>query len=139
MPLVCLRYELNTTGKGRKCALFPLFGCDFSRVIPLGGICQQHRFTTPSVLSELFAKDRAIWDRLTPEIQETLENVDDYYSYLRSPGLSIAHYWGFLWANSVLPRFIPGYTPDMKLTHNFERMIRVELDSFGLNPDDEEE
>ena len=27
----------------------------------------------------------------------------------------------------------------MKLTHNFERMIRVELDSFGLNPDDEEE
>ena len=96
-------------------------------------------FTTPSVLSELFAKDRAIWDKLTPEIQETLENVDDYYSYLRSPGLSIAHYWGFLWANSVLPRFIPGYTPDMKLTQYFERVVRVELDSFGLNPDDEEE
>lgn len=99
---------------------------------------QEHLHEIP-VLSELFAKDRAIWDRLTPEIQETLENVDDYYSYLRSPGLSIAHYWGFLWANSVLPRFIPGYTPDMKLTHNFERMIRVELDSFGLNPDDDEE
>ena len=36
MPLVCLRYELNTTGKGRKCGLFSLFGCDCSRVIPLG-------------------------------------------------------------------------------------------------------
>ena len=47
MPLVCLRYELNTTGKGRKCGLFSLFGCDFSRVIPLGGICQQHRNATP--------------------------------------------------------------------------------------------
>ena len=29
VPLVCLRYELNTTGKGRKCGLFSLFGCDF--------------------------------------------------------------------------------------------------------------
>ena len=48
MPLVCLRYELNTTGKGRKCGLFPLFGGYFSRVIlPFGGICQQHRNTPP--------------------------------------------------------------------------------------------
>ena len=46
VPLVCLRYEPDTTGKGRKCGLFSLFGCDFSRVIPLGGICQQHRNTT---------------------------------------------------------------------------------------------
>lgn len=43
-----MRYELNTTGKGRKCGLFPLFGCYFSKVIPLfQGICQQHRFATP--------------------------------------------------------------------------------------------
>ena len=47
VPLVCLRYEPDTTGKGRKCGLFSLFGCDFSRVIPLGGICQQHRNATP--------------------------------------------------------------------------------------------
>ena len=47
MPLVCLRYELNTTGKGRKFGLFPLFGGYFSRIIPLGGICQQRRNTTP--------------------------------------------------------------------------------------------
>ena len=99
---------------------------------------QEHLHEIP-VLSKLFAKDSAIWDKLTPEIQETLEQIDDFYSYLRSPGLSIAHYWGFLWANSALPRFIPGYTPDMKLTNNFERLIRVELDSFGLNPDDDEE
>ena len=46
VPLVCLRYEPDTTGKGRKCGLFSLFGCDFSRVIPLGGICQQHRSST---------------------------------------------------------------------------------------------
>ena len=47
VPLVCLRYEPDTTGKGRKCGLFSLFGCDFSRVIPLGGICQQRRNATP--------------------------------------------------------------------------------------------
>ncbi|MDY4508137.1 MAG: hypothetical protein SPD95_05380, partial [Candidatus Faecousia sp.] len=50
MPLVCLRYELNTTGKGRKCGLFPLFGGYFSRIIPLGGICQQHRFATSCLI-----------------------------------------------------------------------------------------
>ena len=37
MPLVCLRYELNTTGKGRKCGLFLLLGWYLSKVIPLGG------------------------------------------------------------------------------------------------------
>ena len=47
MPLVCLRYELNTTGKGRKCGLFLLLGWYFSKVIPLGGICQQRRNATP--------------------------------------------------------------------------------------------
>ena len=44
MSLVCMRYELNTTGKGCECALFPLYGCYFSKVIPLfRGICQRHR------------------------------------------------------------------------------------------------
>ena len=38
MPLVCLRYELNTTGKGRKCGLFLLLGWYLSKVIPLGGV-----------------------------------------------------------------------------------------------------
>ena len=37
MPLVCLRYELNTTGKGRKCGLFLLLGWYLSKVILLGG------------------------------------------------------------------------------------------------------
>ena len=37
MPLVCLRYELNTTGKGRKCGLFLLLGWYLSKVIPLWG------------------------------------------------------------------------------------------------------
>ena len=37
MPLVCLRYEPDTTGKGRKCGLFLLLGWYFSKVIPLWG------------------------------------------------------------------------------------------------------
>lgn len=55
MSLVCMRYELNTTGKGRECGLFPLYGCYFSKVIPLfRGICQRHRNATPFVLPDGF-------------------------------------------------------------------------------------
>ena len=51
MPLVCLRYELNTTGKGRKCGLYPLFGGYFSRIIPLGVFVNSAETRHPSIIT----------------------------------------------------------------------------------------
>ena len=53
MPLVCLRYELNTTGKGRKCGLFLLLGWYLSTAPKRGTLASCPFQILPLSLSKL--------------------------------------------------------------------------------------
>lgn len=49
----------------------------------------------------------AHWDKL-----DLLDGVDNYYSYLKTVGYKVAHFYGFLLADQLLPHLIPGYYAD---------------------------
>lgn len=61
--------------------------------------------------------------------QRTLyENIISYISYLEALGPKIAHYYGYLLGNELLPRVFPGYHSDVALTARYRMMLG---DYFG--------
>lgn len=66
------------------------------------------------------------------EIQMLNESVISMYSYLQTVGYKLAHYFGFLLADKLLPYIIPGYQRDPVNTFQYNREISEYL---GINID----
>ena len=66
----------------------------------------------------------SFWRQLTPEQEEVFEAVSAYIAHLETAIPKMAHYYGFLLGNELLPRVVPGYQPDMQLTVHYCRMIK---------------
>ena len=65
---------------------------------------------------------------LTPAQKEIYEDVITYTSHLETVGPKLAHYFGFILGNELLPRVVPGYHCDMVLTIKYNTMLE---DYFG--------
>ena len=63
------------------------------------------------------------YSRLTSAQRETYEDVSTYTSHLETVGPKLAHYFGYLLGNELLPRIIPGYCADSVLTIKYNAIL----------------
>lgn len=68
------------------------------------------------------------YSQLTPEQKEIYEDVITYTCHLETVGPKLAHYFGYILGNTLLPRVVPGYHSDMALTIQYKTMLG---DYFG--------
>lgn len=61
---------------------------------------------------------------LTPEQRALYEDVTAYAAYLETVGPKLAHYYGYLLGNWLLPKIIPGYHPDRAQTFSYRMMLK---------------
>jgi len=59
---------------------------------------------------------REFLSQLTVEQEETYETVMEYISHLETVVPKLAHYYGYLLGNEMLPNILPGYCEDVRLT-----------------------
>ena len=92
--------------------------------------------TTPDRLSVSVGHDsrpsgprlqHALIDGLTAALKERspMDAVKEYRATLETAGMRLAHYWGYLLGNDILPRCIPGYRPDITLDLRYRRMLET--------------
>ena len=72
-------------------------------------------------------RDR-FYSQLTSVQKETYADVITYTCHLETVGPKLAHYFGYLLGNQLLPRVIPSYHSDMVLTIKYNSMLE---DYFG--------
>lgn len=60
---------------------------------------------------------------LTPAQKEIYEDVITYNSHLETVGPKLAHYFGYILGNELLPRVVPGYHIDSVLTMRYTAML----------------
>ena len=58
------------------------------------------------------------------EKEESYETIVEYISHLETVVPKLAHYYGFLLGNELLPKILPGYCEDIKLTLEYGRIVR---------------
>ena len=63
---------------------------------------------------------------LSPTQKETYEAVTSFVNYLDTVGPKLAHYYGYLLGNELLPRIVLGYRPDIVQTIQY----RIRLEKF---------
>lgn len=82
--------------------------------------------TTYAFLEELRASHR---DKL-----DLLDGVNSYYNYLKTTGYKVAHYYGFLLADQLLPHLIPGYYADSVYVSTYGLILHndIGINVFGL-------
>lgn len=64
------------------------------------------------------------------KIRNTIDVNDDiiaYTAYMETFGPKLAHYFGYLLGDGLLPRVIPGYQPDPLLTTGYRAWMRTYL------------
>jgi len=61
--------------------------------------------------------------RLSPAEQEIYQDVMEYTCYLETVAPKLAHYYGYILGNDLLPQVIPGYHPDTLQTAQYEAML----------------
>ena len=69
---------------------------------------------------------------LTPAQKEIYEFVISYNSHLETVGPKLAHYFGYILGNELLPRVVPGYHSDMVLTIKYHNMLEDYLGKHFL-------
>jgi len=61
---------------------------------------------------------------LTPGQRVLYEDVTAYDAYMETAGPKLAHYYGYLLGNWLLPRIIPGYHPDPAQTYRYRMLLK---------------
>lgn len=69
--------------------------------------------------------------RLTPKQRLLYEGVTEYDIYLKTVGPKLAHYYGYLLGNWLLPKIIPSYQPDPAQTFSYRMMLKSFFDGAG--------
>jgi len=68
------------------------------------------------------ARDQ-FYSTLTPAQRDTYEAVITYTSHLETVGPKLAHYYGYLLGNELLPRVVPGYHADSVQTKRYTDVL----------------
>ena len=65
---------------------------------------------------------------------DLLDGVNSYYNYLKTTGYKVAHYYGFLLADQLLPHLIPGYYADSVYVSTYGLILHndIGINVFGL-------
>lgn len=79
------------------------------------------RYTTAQKVRDRF------YDSLSQEHRKLYEFVITYVTHIETIGPKLAHYYGYLLGNHILPLVIPGYVPDMALTSQYRIMLEKYL------------
>lgn len=61
--------------------------------------------------------------RLSPEERKIYDAVMEYSCYLETVAPKLAHYYGYILGNELLPQVIPGYHSDALQTAQYEAML----------------
>ena len=89
-------------------------------------VAEKANKTTYAFLEELRESHR---DKL-----DLLDGVNSYYNYLKTTGYKVAHYYGFLLADQLLPHLIPGYYADSVYVSTYGLILHndIGINVFGL-------
>ncbi len=68
---------------------------------------------------------------LPAEYEQCYDEISDYYTALNVVGPKLAHYWGYQFANKLLPLVEPGYHKDDVQTIKYGMMLK---DYLGFYP-----
>ncbi len=81
----------------------------------------------------------AFYSQLSEEELDTTKPIDEYKSFLQTYGPKMAHYYGFLYANMVLPLVEPGYHVNRSFTNNYRIMLKdyLQIDLPTIYPESE--
>lgn len=72
------------------------------------------------------------YSRLTTAQREIYEDVSTYTSHLETLGPKLAHYFGYLLGNELLPRVVPGYCADSVLTLRYNAVLGKYMGKYFL-------
>lgn len=61
--------------------------------------------------------------QLSAQQQIIYEHIDAYTCYMETVGTKLAHYYGYILGNQLLPQVVPGYHPDNLLTMRYTAML----------------
>ena len=66
---------------------------------------------------------------------DLLDGINSYYSHLKTIGYKVAHYYGFLLADQLLPHLIPGYYADSVYVSTYGLILHndIGINVFNLN------
>lgn len=92
------------------------------RMMPLVPATKKANKTSYDCLEELRASHR---DKL-----DLLHGVDSFYTYLQTVGYKVAHYYGYLLADQLLPHLIPGYYADSVYVSTYGLILNKDI---GVN------
>lgn len=62
-----------------------------------------------------------------PDKLNLLDDVKDFYCYMRTVGYKLAHYYGFCLADQLLPYLIPGYFQDSVFVSAYSMRLEQDL------------
>lgn len=68
------------------------------------------------------------YDMLTSEQQEIYQPIQDYVVYMETVLPKLAHYFGYILGNYLLPKVVPAYVPDQAQTIRYRQCLS---DYFG--------
>ena len=69
---------------------------------------------------------------LPAEMSDATDPIISYYSYLQTNAYKLAHYYGFRFGDSFLPRVVPGCFSDGATTIIYGRMLQDDLNLKNL-------
>lgn len=76
------------------------------------------------------------------KIHAVSEGICEWYAYLQTVGYKLAHYYGFVLANRLLPYVLPGYHADEVITFRYRgrlenylelNLVKLDLHRLGFN------
>ena len=92
------------------------------RMMPLVPAAKKANKASYDYLEELRASHR---DKL-----DLLDGVNSFYSYLQTFGYKVAHYYGYLLADQLLPHLVPGYYADSAYVSTYGLILNKDI---GVN------
>lgn len=63
------------------------------------------------------------YQKLSADQKGLYDAIAEYQSHLVTVGPKLAHYYGYILGNDLLPHFVPGYRPDPLLTLKYTEML----------------
>ena len=70
---------------------------------------------------------RNAYETMTEEQKELYEDIANYFILLEDHGTKLSHFYGYMLANHLLYKIIPGYVEDQFQTHSYTKKLSTYL------------
>ncbi len=82
-------------------------------------IHQEETMQTMPVPRKYWKRVDAFYRGMNCQQHELFSPFTSYYTYLQTTGYKLAHYFGFVLGNELLPFVVPGYSPDQAISSTY--------------------